>query len=124
MIDHDLIKQLIAALDAAVPKDGAAVKVVQTGGGLDESQLLATQSGFLRLGIELLKAAYASAGRVGPDVDLKYLVDQDGDFLFNWLEKVEEMPSARTVRRGACMTALLLGCGVVIITGGVLWRLI
>lgn len=53
------IKELIENLDQSVSSEGAAVRLDQYGGGPDESQITGNRVGYLRLGIEFLKAAYA-----------------------------------------------------------------
>jgi hypothetical protein len=90
---------MIQMLDDAVPRDEARVQFGQYGGGPDESHVVANREGFLRLGVEFLKAAYAPAGvahsRDAVPVDLEYLVTEDSTVNFDWFERREpDAPSA------------------------------
>ncbi|MFO0947820.1 MAG: hypothetical protein U1D30_18175 [Planctomycetota bacterium] len=58
-MDKDAIEKFIRELDQAVPRDGAQVRLEQAESGLEESVLSANSPGYLRLGIELLKAGIA-----------------------------------------------------------------
>ena len=51
------IQETVRSLDSGISKDNARVLMKQYGGGPDESQIIATRNGFLRLGVELMKAA-------------------------------------------------------------------
>ena len=54
--------------------------------------------GFLRLGVELLKAAFAPTGHGGEpnavEVDIDYLVTADSSINFDWCER-KELPELR-----------------------------
>lgn len=68
------LSTIIDRLDAEVSKDGAVVKFEEYCG--DDSRVVATPAGYLRLGIEMLKAARARGSEAKPDVidvDLEYL---------------------------------------------------
>src|SRR5688572_15306493 len=58
-VDERKVQDAIAFLDEEVPRGHARVKLDQYGGGPDESRIIANKDGFLRLGVEFLKAAYA-----------------------------------------------------------------
>ena len=81
------VQELVEELDALVPRTGAVVVMNVYGGGCDESQITATENGYLRLGIELLKAP--SAPRLGEgedariDVNLEGLVSEQSDINFH-----------------------------------------
>jgi hypothetical protein len=83
------VREMVWELDAIVPRDGAQVRMVQYGGGPDESRMVGTRRGYLRLGIELIKAALAKpvqAGGQGDDrlgVDLDYLTVPGSDVRFD-----------------------------------------
>jgi hypothetical protein len=59
-LDDDDLKHLIAQLDAAVPREGAVV-LQHDAEGYDDAHFLLTadRRGYLRLGVEYLKAAFA-----------------------------------------------------------------
>jgi len=90
-MDQRKIQDAIALLDHEVPRDGAHVKLHQYGGGPDEGQVVANEAGFLRLGIEFLKGAFAPSGHRGEaaavEIDLEYLVTSDSSINFDWFER-------------------------------------
>lgn len=91
-MDEQLIKRLVSELDNAVPKDDARVLLDVYGGGPDESRIIATAPGYLRLGIELMKAGVApaspdSAAPASVDVDLEYLVHPGSTIHFDGFER-------------------------------------
>jgi hypothetical protein len=96
------IKKLVADLDAAVPRAGARVHLSQYGGGPDESKMVANQRGYLRLGIELLRAAFAPPSPNSPEqiqVDLRYLLTNDSSVGFDWFERREDLADATRAER-------------------------
>ena len=94
-MQQDELKTLVDSLDSKVPREGAQVRLRQYGGGPDESQFIANRSGYLRFGIELLKAAFAPVGeRKNQDaipVDLAYLITSDSNVGFDWFERREDL---------------------------------
>jgi hypothetical protein len=94
-MNDEAIQNAISSLDKAVPKEGARVAMVQYGGGPDESQIIANRQGYLRLGIEFLKAAYSTPLQPEPKapdmvkLDLEYLLTNDSDINFDWCERCE-----------------------------------
>jgi hypothetical protein len=126
--DMEQIKKMVADLDAAVPRDGAQVCLSQYGGGPDESKVVANQRGYLRLGIEFLRAAFAAPSPKAKEqvqADLRYLLTDDSDIGFDWFERREDlMDGAQTGRRSGkvfkvitaiCMLALVAGLILAII---------
>lgn len=96
------IKKLVADLDAAVPRAGARVHLSQYGGGPDESKMVANQRGYLRLGIELLMAAFAPPSQQTKEqiqVDLRYLLTDDSTVGFDWFERREDLAAATRAER-------------------------
>lgn len=90
------IQQTIAELDTLVHKADARVQFSQYGGGSDECLIRATRNGYLRLGIEFMRAAFAQPSSKAPeqiDVDLDYLVTEDSDVQFDWFERHGEIPA-------------------------------
>ena len=91
-MDRQSVQQAIALIDREVPRAGARVLLRQYGGGPDEGQFVANESGFLRFGIEFLKSALAEPREGGAvDVDLEYLVSSDSDIGFDDFQ-LKEMP--------------------------------
>jgi hypothetical protein len=96
-MDQARVKELISALDSEVPREGAKVRLHQYGGGPDESQVQANPAGYLRLGIEFLKAAYQEPDAKSPhavDVDLDYMLLPGSTIHFGWFERTEEVSDA------------------------------
>ena len=72
--DKARIQELAHELDALVPRTDAIVLMNQYGGGCDKSQITATETGYLQMGIDLLKAPLlmgieADKSAVSLDVD-------------------------------------------------------
>jgi hypothetical protein len=97
---EDELSSLIERLDREVPKVGALVKLHQYGGGPDECQVVANRAGYLRLGIEFLKGAFASSINPkepsGVRVDVDYLITGDSSVNFDWFERREDLPERST----------------------------
>ena len=86
------IRKLLSELDAAVPKEDARVLLSVYGGGPDESKMVGTEQGYLRLGIELMKAGIAPESPdaekpedISPDIDS--IVHPDSTINFDWFER-------------------------------------
>ena len=90
--DDEHIQALVRQLDEAVPRDGH-VEVLAEPDEPDSTLIRANRRGYLRLGIELLKAAYApsgpSRGRDLVHVDLEYIAGlEDCNWSFERREDV------------------------------------
>lgn len=89
--------ELVTRLEKEVTREGALVKLEQYGGGPDESRIIANCSGYMRLGIEFLKAAIAPySDKTGKqpfdiEVDLEYLLSEDSDVGFDWFQRGENL---------------------------------
>lgn len=125
-MDERRIKSLVSELDEAVPRNDARVLLQVYGGGPDESQIVATATGYLRLGIELMKAGVApaspdAAAPASVPVDLAYLVQPGSSIHFDWFERrdpeVTPEVSDKTGRRLAFvfLSVLALIAGLAII---------
>lgn len=82
-IDQDKLAQIILELDDMIPRDGAAVQLESTPDHTDNF-ITANRLGFLRLGVEMLKAGYLPPASEIPDtpspvgdVDLSYIFQSD-----------------------------------------------
>jgi hypothetical protein len=113
----DQIKKMVADLDAAVPRAGARVYLSQYGGGSDECKIVANQRGYLRLGIELLQAAFAPPATKAQEqvqVDLRYLLTDNSTVGFDWFERREDLAVAtRTERKPGRLIPVMLVLGMV-----------
>lgn len=107
-MDDVEIQDRIAALDALVPKEGALVRLDQYGGGPDESRITANKTGYLRLGIEILKGAYLPAENQCIPIDIGYLTSEDSDVGFDWFERTEGLPEHTSPRSGRIIVAVVL----------------
>ena len=123
-MDERKVRDAIALLEREVPRAGARVRIAQYGGGPDESQIVANEGGFLRLGIEFLKAAYAPVtGRNQPtavDVELDYLLTPDSSIQFDWFERREPEEERRAspgrLVPGVIISAVV-GTGILAVIG-------
>lgn len=118
------LSTVIADLDRRIPKEGARVRLYQYGGGADESALLATPGGYLRFGVEMLKAA--SAPPANPkyprviEVDLEYLFDDTTSVYVNLFERADSLdepapaPLTGFDRLVPMLIVAFLGVGVVL----------
>ena len=91
-MDVARIRKLLSELDAAVPKEDARVLLSVYGGGPDESKMVGTEQGYLRLGIELMKAGLVpdspdpnTPADISPDIDS--IVHPDSTINFDWFER-------------------------------------
>ena len=113
-MDKTRVEEAIAALDREVSREGARVKLSQYGGGPDEGQIIANEAGFLRLGVELLKAAFAPSSAGGHpfmvEADIQYLVTEDSDINFDWFER-RDLPGQSTVESVPKLVPFLIFCG-------------
>jgi hypothetical protein len=118
-VNERRVQECIAVLEQEVPRENARVQIAQYGGGPDESQIIANQAGFLRLGVEFLKAAYAPSNgaeaSASVNVDLDYLLTADS-YQFDWFERREPteqqvLPSGRFV---AVVSFSVFGTGIVL----------
>ena len=110
--------ELVAAignLDEAIPRDHAVVKFHQYGGGPDESQIIANRDGYLRLGVEFLKAGLTATGHKDQpnavEVDLDYLTARDSSINFDWFERREMSrdTDVSSYEAGKLIPALVIG---------------
>ena len=99
-MELDKIKQIVYELDENISKENAKVSLQKYGGDLDEAFIVATKRGYLRLGVEFLKAGFApyiSAERaLGKrpyeiEVEMDYLITDDSDVNFNYFERREDV---------------------------------
>ncbi len=81
-INQDKLAQIIIELDDMIPREGASVKL-ETNPENSDNFITANRLGFLRLGVEMLKAGYMPPASEIPDVppigevDLSYIFESD-----------------------------------------------
>jgi len=118
-MDRAQIESTIAALDARVPKEDARVMIQQYGGGPDECVIVANERGYLRLGIELLKAAYAPAvlgnNRDSISVDLDYLLMEGSEVRIDGFER-RDPEAPRAVNNWSLADAAAMACGLFLVS--------
>src|ERR671926_1315732 len=122
------LREIIERLDAALPRENARVSIQTYGEDMEEAFLVATGNGYLRLGVEFLKAGVApylppekTEGKRphAVDVDLDYLLDAGSDVRFDYFERNEELP-VETEQNTWLDKAAPVTCMVLIIAVGVL----
>lgn len=90
------IHNIVAELDEHVSKENATIGLYQYGSGPDESNMVGSRNGYLRLGIEFLKAGTTPVDEGSSatviDVDLGYLLSDDSTIFFDTFELAEELP--------------------------------
>lgn len=133
-MDEARIRALVADLDAAVPREGAAVRF-EIHGGLDETAVVANPRGALRLGIELLRAGLrgmdeAAAGRTPfGALELEYALDDTSAFDLDGVVVRDPLPESRAPRKergGRLIGRLLAVLGAILalilaIAGAMTW---
>jgi hypothetical protein len=124
--DFEQIKKMVADLDAAVPREDARVRLSQYGAIPLESEVVANQLGYLRLGIEFLGAAFAPPMRTSKKkiyVELRYLQTLDSSVVFDRFERREDLPLGTPPPRPlisplpAILTLVLAACLVLVFIG-------
>ncbi len=123
--DIEQIKNLASELAAAVPREGAWIRLTQYGGGLDECRIIGNQRGYLRLGIEFINLALAPTSENSHSIsaDLRYLMTSDSDVRFDWFERREELPTVTQAEQktsffvSLCLYLALLSAIVVFVIG-------
>ncbi len=117
LANQDKFKQLINELDESVSKDEAKVTFSQYGGDNSEAMIVGNQQGYLRLGIEFLKAAFAPShselAKKDPhaiDVNLDYLLTEDSDIQFDWFQRREDIPVKEEASNGWSEKFVAWGC--------------
>jgi hypothetical protein len=121
-IDFERVSRIVDELEQLVPKDGAIVLVEQYGGGPDESSMRATQAGYLRFGIELIKIGLAPEAETkkGLRPDLDYLIPDRSPVQFDWFERRDIAELAAPNRPHEFGRFASLGCIAVLILFGLL----
>jgi len=119
--------EIIEELDKIVPTKGAIVKLDQYGGGPDEGRIVANKSGYLRLGIEFLKAAFAAPIVLEDnkeedieDIEIKLndLIAHNSDIHFDWFQRTENIQAQKykpTFWSDRVVPFLLLTCLISIV---------
>lgn len=93
-MDLDEIKKIIEQLDRGISKEDAAVRLEYC--EPNELSVTATQNGYLRIGVEFLKAAIAPQENSDSEsrlvkVDTEYLITEDSSTDFSSFERVDRI---------------------------------
>jgi hypothetical protein len=90
----DELSAIVNRLDQDISRDNAKITIQKYGGDLSESFVVGTPNGYLRLGVEFLKAGlapHASPEKPAIDVDVEYLIDDDSDVQFDYFERKDQL---------------------------------
>ena len=93
-METDELRTIINRLDQTLSRENAKITIQKYGGDLDESFVVGTPNGYLRLGVEFLKAGlapHASPERPEIAVDVEYLIDDDSDVQFDYFERKDQL---------------------------------
>lgn len=99
-MNQDELREIIEKLETGISKENARVSIHKYGEGLDEAFIVATENGYLRMGVEFLKAGitphlpperFQGERRNAIDVELDYLMAEDSDVHFDYFERNEDM---------------------------------
>jgi hypothetical protein len=117
-VEEERIRQLMEELDRLAPKDGAYIRLEQYGGGPDEGRIVANQAGYLRFGIEFLKAGVmphrpSKSGQSSVAIDLTYLVTADSVIGFDEFIRDERPPETEPQRSALNWVRMALGFGFI-----------
>jgi len=87
------LKNLIEQVDMESTNKNARVRFIQYGGGTDEMMIEATKNGFVRLGLFMLKAAYANDKEEQKKIasGIAGMITTDSDCYFDWFERKDSI---------------------------------
>jgi hypothetical protein len=115
-IEREQVRRLVEELDRRVPREGAAVRLDHYGGEPVECGFVGTRNGYLRYGVELLKAGLAEPEQgLGPAFDvepeLEYLLSPESEVAIQEFVRDEELKPLPAGKRGGTAVGLVLGLG-------------
>ena len=93
-METDELRTIVNRLDQTLSRENAKVTIQKYGGDLDEAFVVGTPNGYLRLGVEFLKAGLAphtSPETPAIDVDVEYLIDEESDVQFDYFERKDQL---------------------------------
>jgi hypothetical protein len=93
-METDELRTIVNQLDHNLSRENAKVTIQKYGGDLDETFVVGTPNGYLRLGVEFLKAGlapHAAPEKPAIDVDVEYLIDDDSDVQFDYFERKDQL---------------------------------
>ncbi len=106
------IQAAVDELDREVPKEDARVLLEQYGGGPDESRIIATKSGLLRLGVEFLKAGVAEKPQTA---GLSALLHPESDIGFDSVEVRERLQDEKKDSGKGKIAGIVLFAGMLLV---------
>ena len=133
-MDQDKKKRiavLIDELESLAPPDGK-VRIDVYGGGIDESYLRGNESGLLRMGVGIIRAAIApykdAASKFTPNAvttDIEGVFHEESDISIDWIERTDDLtsetPLTAAVRRRSrrdwlwIFVTIIIGLGIVLL---------
>lgn len=118
-MDEVEISSLVKTLDSTIPKEKAHFAIYTYGGGTDESFTQGNRIGYLRFGIEFLKAGLqiSDEGNDETAAELGYLINEDSDIHCHYF-KVSDEPRAEEYKadwKDEFIPTIIIGCLVLIL---------
>jgi hypothetical protein len=114
--EREQVRRLVEELDRKVPRWGAQVRLDNYGGGPVECGFVGTRTGYLRYGVEMLKAGLEEpeegpgpAFKVEPE--LAYLLSPETEVAFQEFVRDEELKPLPAGKAGGAAAGLVLGLG-------------
>ena len=116
------LRELVDELDRLVPREGAKLKMPADADG---NTTVGTQQGYLRLGVELLRAGLSPIDGPPSEIpriplDITYLLTPDSRTPFELCEIVERVEELRPARKLGALGQLLAAVVAVVVIGLVL----
>lgn len=119
MVNLDELSSIVEQLDKCVSKENAKVRLYQYGGEDEDGCIRATKNGYLRFGVELLKAGIAPTSSDITnvvEVDLEYLIDEGSSITFSSFERTEDIDREQYVETWRDSLFIYVIIGVLIAT--------
>lgn len=121
MLEESQIRSIVDQLDRAVPQENTIVRLEQYGGGPDEGRIVANRVGYLRLGIEFLRAGIEAEPCQFPKqikLGIAQLIDENSSIGFDEFLRDDSLPlrqNSEAVGRGLMRFLAGVGLGATLI---------
>jgi hypothetical protein len=113
-MENKKISDFADELESTIQPSNIFIKIIQHGGGPDESHIRANRAGYLHLASLFLRAAIAPhrADTIHDsiDIDSNQFIDEDSNVNFQWLERSENIEKPQEYKRRFLDTLFSIGC--------------